>query len=104
MSSVLDVRQPAVREFCERWRIRELALFGSALRGPLRPDSDFDLLVTFVEEAQWSLFDHVNMQLELSRLLGQPVDLVSRRAIEKSPNPLRKREILSTARTVYAAG
>lgn len=93
----------SVSSFCHRWLIRELALFGSALRGPVESDSDIDLLVTFAAEASWSLLDHFQMQAELSELLGRPVDLVSRRAIERSANRLRKREILGSARTVYAA-
>jgi predicted nucleotidyltransferase len=90
-------------DFCQRWCIRELAVFGSTLGDDFGPDSDVDLLVTFAPEADWSLLDHVRMQLEMSALLGRPVDLVSRRAIERSPNAIRRAEILTTARTVYAA-
>ena len=89
--------------FCLRWRIAELALFGSALREDFDANSDVDLLVTFAPDADWRLFDHVRMQEELAELLGRPVDLVSRRAIERSQNPIRKRAILDSARTVYAA-
>ena len=90
-------------QLCQRWKVTELALFGSAARDDLRPDSDIDLLVTFAGDADWSLLDHIRMQQELAELLGRPVDLVSRRAIERSHNPLRRREILGNARTVYAA-
>ncbi len=81
----------------------ELAVFGSALREDFDANSDVDLLVTFAPDADWSLLDHVKMQHELADLLGRSVDLVSRRAIESSHNPIRKREILGSARTVYAA-
>jgi hypothetical protein len=47
--------QPKLADFCRRWRIIELALFGSALRGDFRPDSDIDVLVTFDPDANWSL-------------------------------------------------
>ena len=104
MDARLSLSQPQITEFCQRWRIRELALFGSALRNDFGPDSDIDLLVTFTPDAGWSLLDHMRMQAELASLLGRPVDLVSRRAIERSVNPIRKREILGTARSVYAAG
>ena len=80
--------------FCRRWAIAELSLFGSA--------SDVDILVTFLPEAQWSLLDHVQMEMELAELLGREVDLITRRAVESSRNPLRRREILETARTVYS--
>lgn len=92
-----------VENFCRRWKIAELALFGSAARDQLTPDSDIDLLVTFAPDAHWGLFDLVRAQRELSELLGRPVDLVSRRAIENSHNWIRRREILNSARTIYAA-
>lgn len=88
---------------CRRWRIRELSAFGSALRDDFGPESDIDFLVTFESGAAWNLLDRVRMQMELSELLGRPVDLVSRRAVEWSPNPIRRAAILRTARTVYAA-
>jgi predicted nucleotidyltransferase len=94
----------AIRDLCRRWKVRELALFGSALGERFRPDSDIDLLVTFDAGAEWSLFDHVRMQQELSALLGREVDLVSRRGVEASPNPVRRKAILDSASTLYATG
>jgi uncharacterized protein len=93
----------ALADFCRRWKIVELALFGSALRQDFRPDSDLDLLVRFAPDAQWSLFDHGRMERELIDLLGREVDLVSRAAVEASPNWIRRREILGSAQTLYAA-
>jgi len=86
--------------FCERWKIQELALFGSALRDDFGPDSDVDLLVTFTDDSGWGLFDHVQMERELEALLGRDVDLISRRAVEHSHNWLRRQEILSTAQVI----
>jgi len=77
-------------------------LFGSVLRDNFRSDSDIDLLVTFAPDADWSLLDHVQMQQELERILGRDVDLVSKRAIERSSNWIRRQEILSTAQPIYA--
>ena len=90
-------------EFCRRWRIVELAVFGSALRDDFRPDSDIDLLVTFEPDAGWSLLDHARMEEELAALLGRPVDLVSRRAVEGSVNWIRRQAILETVRPLYVA-
>jgi len=45
----------------------------------------------------------MRMELELVALLGREVDLVSRTAIERSPNWIRREEILGTARALYAA-
>ena len=87
--------------FADRWKIRELALFGSVLRDDFRPDSDIDLLVTFSPNADWSLFDHVQMQQELANILKRKVDLVSKRAIKRSHNWIRRGEILETAKIIY---
>ncbi len=99
----INLAEPELADFCQRWRIRELALFGSVLRDDFGPDSDVDILVTFAPEADWSLFDHVRMEEELSQLLNRPVDLLTRRAVERSYNAPRRREILDTAQTIYVA-
>ena len=39
--------------FCRRWKIQELALFGSVLREDFRPESDIDVLVTFAPILTW---------------------------------------------------
>ena len=99
----IDIAHEQLVAFCQRWKIRELALFGSALRNDFSPNSDVDLLVTFGEDANWSLFDHVQMQQELEALLKRKVDLLTRRAVEQSQNAIRRNAILSTARTLIAA-
>jgi predicted nucleotidyltransferase len=99
----LGIEADRIAGLCRRWKISRLAVFGSALRGELRPDSDIDLLVTFGSDADWTMFDHFTMEDELSRLLGREVDLISIRAIEENPNPITRREILDSARQIYAA-
>jgi hypothetical protein len=93
-----------IKDFCRRWQIAEFALFGSVLRDDFSPDSDLDILVTFAPEADWSLLDHVRMEMELKALLGREIDLVSRRAIERSSNWIRRQAILGTAQPFYVAG
>ena len=104
MSIQIAIQREKVVEFCQRWKIAELAFFGSVLRQDFRPDSEIDVLVSFAPAAQWSLLDHMVMEEELSSLLGQRADMVSRRAIESSENWIRRRAILGTAEPYYAAG
>jgi predicted nucleotidyltransferase len=92
-----------VSSFCQRWRIIEFAVFGSALRDDFGPGSDLDVLVTFDPDANWSLLDHLKMENELASLLKRDIDLFTRRAVEQSHNWLRRREILDTAEVIYAA-
>lgn len=99
----VKVSEEKISEFCQKWKVKELALFGSVLSERLQEDSDIDVLVNFSEDANHSLFDLVHMQEELKQIFGREVDLVSRRGIESSRNYLRKEAILKTARSVYAA-
>jgi hypothetical protein len=91
----------AIAAFCKKWRITELALFGSILRDDFRPDSDIDLLVTFEKDAKWTLWDWQPMTEELERIFHRPVDLVEKRAVERSENYIRRKQILGHFETIY---
>jgi hypothetical protein len=99
----VSIPRKRLAEFCRRWKIIELALFGSVLRDDFRPTSDIDLLVSFSPRAKISLFDLVRMQNELKDIFGREVDLVERNAIEKSENYIRRKSILSNTKVIYAA-
>jgi hypothetical protein len=101
MNTPID--QEKIKAFCARWKIREFSIFGSALRDDFKPDSDVDVLVSFSEEARWTLFDLSRMQDELKQIFGREVDLVSRRGLESSANHLRRQVILESAQVIYAA-
>lgn len=103
MKSAIQIDRQAMEAFCRRWKITELSLFGSVLREDFRPDSDVDVLVSFAPEAEWGLLDHAAMQDELSDLVGRKVDLVTRRAVERSRNRRRRQSILESAELFYAA-
>jgi hypothetical protein len=53
----IDIPTDMIADFCRRWKIKELDLFGSVLRDDFRADSDVDVLVEFSSDATWSLFD-----------------------------------------------
>jgi predicted nucleotidyltransferase len=100
----IQLPEAEIERFCRRWKISELALFGSVLREDFPPDSDVDVLVTFSPDARWSLFDMVRMERDLEAILGRPVDLVERKAVESSENYIRRKHILSSFVPVYVAG
>ena len=103
MAVQIDIPQEEVAAYCGRWQITELALFGSVLREDFRQDSDIDVLVRFRPEAGHSLFDLGHMEQELARILGRPVDLVERAAVEQSRNYLRRNAVLNAAEVIHAA-
>ena len=91
-----------IAEFCRRWKVREFALFGSALRSDFRADSDVDVMLTFADDADWGLFDLARMRAELAEVFGREVDVLTRPGVEGSRNRLRREAILSSAEVVYA--
>lgn len=99
----LGVDASIIADFCRRWKIKRLAVFGSAAAGVLGPDSDIDLLVTFAPDADWTMFDHYRMENELVELFARDVDLVNIRALEENPNRIYHQQILNSAKVVYAA-
>lgn len=97
----IQLPREKIAEFCKKNRIRKLSLFGSALKGNLRKDSDIDLLVEFQPGEAPSLLDLARMERDLSTLLdGRKVDL-------RTPNELSRYfrdEVLSSASVQYAEG
>jgi predicted nucleotidyltransferase len=99
VKTAIAIDEDAISNFCRKWRVSELSLFGSVLRPEeFREDSDVDVMVTWEKEARWTLFDFVDMQDELTELFGRRVDLLSKRALK---NPFRRHSILSTAQVLY---
>jgi len=89
----------AIEDFSRRWKITEFSLFGSVLREDFGPGSDVDVLVSFEEDATWSLFDLVEMKAELGEIFGRDVDLVEKGSLR---NPFRRHAIMSGREVIYA--
>jgi predicted nucleotidyltransferase len=103
LKTAIAVDQEAIARFCRKWRIRELALFGSVLTDEFRPDSDVDVLISFSDPAPdlgpWG--EHLEtMREELEALFGRRVDLMEKQLVN---NPFRRHHILTTRRIIYAA-
>jgi uncharacterized protein len=94
------VDQVAVADFCRQWKVTELSFFGSVLRDDFRPDSDLDVLVTFAEDAPWSLLDLLTMREHLQQIFGREVHLVEQAGLR---NPFRRQAILSHREVIFAA-
>ena len=99
----ISVDEEQIKAFCEKWQIAELALFGSVLRDDFRPDSDIDVLVTFKPAVRRRYEEIWDMKQELRAVFGRDIDLAQRQVIDGDANALRRRRILASARTVYAA-
>ncbi len=99
MNAQLQLNSDTMEAFCRKWRIRELSLFGSALRDDFGPESDLDFLVSFEPEVRLDIDILLDMKEELEARFGRPVDVVDKEALR---NPWRKYEILRTREVIYA--
>lgn len=94
------ISESRIADFSRRWKIAELALFGSVLRDDFAEDSDVDVLVSFDPAATWSLWDLTAMQDELASIIGRKVDLVEKEGLR---NPFRRQFILSGRKVIHVA-
>ena len=95
----VEVDEISLADLCRGYQVRELAVFGSAARGEARADSDIDLLVEFLPGAHIGLMDYAGLMLDLAKLLGRKVDLVSKNGLK----PLIRASVLGEMRLLYAA-
>jgi predicted nucleotidyltransferase len=95
----LEIDQDELAEICRRYQVRELSVFGSAAHGKMRPDSDVDVLVEFLPQAEIGLLEYAGLMLDLSALIGRKVDLVSKSGLK----PLIRNSVLEEAQLLYAA-
>ncbi|MCD4831667.1 MAG: nucleotidyltransferase family protein [Anaerohalosphaeraceae bacterium] len=96
----ITLPQKRIEAFCLRWKISEMALFGSVLSNEFCAESDIDILVTFKADAGWGLFEFVDMIDELKTIFKRKVDLVEKDSLR---NPFRRQAILSSNEVIYAA-
>lgn len=98
----LDDIRTVVSAVCEGRGVARVDLFGSVARGEGGIGSDVDLLVEFLPGSNTGLFEMGALKEDLEERLGCRVDLVSRRAVERSRNPIRRAAILAHSIPVYA--
>ena len=94
-----QVDGPSLVEVCRRYGVKELSLFGSAVRGEMRPESDIDSMVEFEPGVRTGLVKFETLVEELESLAGRKVDLVTRRGLKPWVRP----QVLKDARVIYAA-
>lgn len=99
----LGTDHETIVDFCRRWSVVRFEVFGSVLRDDFAPESDVDVMVTFALGGKPKLHGLLMMEEELRAMFGRPVDLVERKLVESNPNWIRRRAILESAQSVYAA-
>jgi predicted nucleotidyltransferase len=99
MTETISLPKKKIADLCRRYKVRQIQLFGSALRENFGPESDLDVLVEFEPNAQIGFIALSRMQRELSELFRRPVDLVPQDGLK----PRIREAVLSSAEVIYAA-
>ncbi len=95
----VKIPKKELAEFCRRYNVQKLALFGSVLGDNFRAESDVDVLVSFRPNAHVGFITFSRMQRELAELFQRPVDLVPMDGLK----PVIREAVLSDIEEVYAA-
>jgi len=96
----LEIDDSAIAALAKKYKVKELAFFGSVLRDDFNDSSDIDILVEFIDDNRYSLFDLYGIRDDFEKILGKEVDLIEKQGLR---NPYRRDNILKNARVVYAA-
>ena len=88
-----------IKEFCRRYQVQRMALFGAVLRKDFRLKSDVEILVTFLPNARIGFLALARMQRELTELYHHQVDLVPSDGLKATIRD----SVLSNIEEIYAA-
>jgi predicted nucleotidyltransferase len=97
----VPVSSEGITNFCRKWQVRRLELFGSVLRDDFGPDSDVDVLVTFEPGVPTTAYKLLDMGDELSLLFDRRVDLISKEMLAESARADVRATVLGTAQVIY---
>lgn len=95
----IDLHTEEIVHLCKRYKVKELSVFGSAVKDDFTPESDIDILVEFRPEAIIGFMEFAGMQFELEKIFGRKVDLVSKTGL----NSIIKDEVIGSSQVLYAA-
>ena len=98
--TISSQQRQAIDEFCRRWHVAELWMFGSAARGEMTPSSDVDLMIRFKAGSEISTWDWPAMTDQLESIFGSRVDLLTQAVLD---NPFRRQSILADRQVLFAA-
>lgn len=98
MNAQLPIPQADLQAFCRAHSVRELSVFGSAVRGDFGANSDVDVLIELATEARVGLIALQRMRDELARIFGRPVDLLTKNGINRHI----REDILREAQVIHA--
>lgn len=94
---IIKTSKQKIAEICKKYGIRELSLFGSRIGNSYTVQSDFDFLVEFQPETEIGLIKFLKIQTDLEKIVGDQVDLVSKKGLK----PEIREKVLSEIEVIY---
>ena len=94
IQEIKEILEKHKEELEGKYKVKEIGIFGSYVRGEQKGKSDLDILVEFEEDAELSLLDVVGLEIELSDLLGVKVDLVEKKSLKPYIGQYILREVI----------
>lgn len=88
-----------LEKLCDKYNVSKLYVFGSAISGKFRKDSDIDFLVTFdkIELSEYA-DNYFDFKFSLEDLFNRKIDLLEEKAIK---NPFLKQSIDTSKELIY---
>lgn len=74
--NILQFNEPTLRS---KFKVKQIGVFGSVVRGEENEESDIDIIVELYEPIGWDL---VELKEFLEKVLNRPVDLVTKKALK----------------------
>ncbi|MBU4190532.1 MAG: nucleotidyltransferase family protein [Candidatus Thermoplasmatota archaeon] len=81
------------RGLVEKYKVKEVGIFGSYIKGKQKKRSDIDILVEFEEVPD--LFKFLELERHLEKFLGLKVDLVRKKALREELKDMILDEVVS---------
>jgi len=88
---ILRTLEQLKEEVRKKYKVKEIGVFGSLIRGEQKEVSDIDILVDFEDGAD--LFDLVGLALFFEEKLNQKVDVVPKRALREEIKKIVLKEV-----------
>ena len=82
LASGIEIPMATIADICRRYRIRELAIFGSAARGDMRPDSDVDIMIE-LEPGTHPGLGWFDLEEELEAAFGRKIDAMQKKLLKR---------------------
>lgn len=93
LDEITKILKEHKKEICEKYKVKEIGIFGSFVRGDQRKSSDVDILVEFEETPD--VFDLIDLEDYLQELLKREVDVVRKRVIRPELRGVILKEVVN---------